>query len=647
MHHTQGSRRTFLTGVLVTALALLLSLTLLIPTARADTYDLTTDSGSLDQVTINGAIWAKLPSSDATGSGVFFSFLRVEANGTERGYNSDGRPLEFDEKTSASFTHSFLLADVPLIDIGGTLYREFQLDINESKSAPYMSLDEFQVWVTNDASLLGYSESVRAFGAGTASLVYDLGVGNWIKMDYRINDGSGKRDYRVYVPESNFIGKTGDHVVLFTRHGAQGGQWISDAGFEEWGVAKNYGSLTITKTVAYGGANSGLISQTFPVTVVGPSGTYTHNFVITNGVLSGSPWALTGLMPGSYTITEGAVTGWAEVVTSSPTVVVAGQVATATISNTFVLGALDITKAVTIPVGVVNPTAITDSFTVHVTGPSYPAPTGTDQVFTYNGTAVSPTVWHLTNLIPGTYVVTETVQGVTHTWTVGIAGTGAVTAGNTSAVTVTNTFVPGALDVTKAVVTAGVPNASSITDSFTVHVTGPSYPAPTGVDQIFTYNGTALSPTVWHLTNLIPGTYVVTETGTGVSYTWNVGTTGTGAVTAGNTSAVTVTNTFVPGSLEITKTVDFGGANSALISKTFTVTVTGPSYPAPGTTHDFVITNGVLTGSPWLLSNLIPGDYTIAEGAATGWTEVVTSSPTTVVTGVKATATVANTFVPG
>jgi hypothetical protein len=206
--------------------------------------------------TINNAIWESLPSTEPTGSGVFNAFFRVQKNGTERGYNTDGRPLQFDEKTSLTFTHKAYLIEVPKIYIGGLPYREFQLDINQLSSAPFISLDSFQVWTTNDPNLLGYTESTPSgtfpigTGTGEAQLVYDLdGDGDtWILMDYRWNTGSGKRDYRVLVPDSAFAGKELEYVVIFTRHGDNE---ATNDGFEEWGVAM-YESfnpdISITKT---------------------------------------------------------------------------------------------------------------------------------------------------------------------------------------------------------------------------------------------------------------------------------------------------------------------------------------------------------------------------------------------------------------
>jgi hypothetical protein len=208
-------------------------------------YDMTYPGSDIEITrTINDAIWASLPSTEATGSGVFDAFFRVQAPGsgtTERGYNTDGRPLQFDEKTSLSFTHAAELASVPIVeypDGSGNYYYEFQLDINELTGDGNISLDSFQVWTTNNRYQLGYVEGTPSgsFTSG-ANLVYDLdGEGDtWIMMDYLWNTGSGKRDYRVLVPESDFSPYITDkYVIIFTRHGDH---WDCDDGYEEWGVA--------------------------------------------------------------------------------------------------------------------------------------------------------------------------------------------------------------------------------------------------------------------------------------------------------------------------------------------------------------------------------------------------------------------------
>src|SRR4051812_11837435 len=56
-------------------------------------------------VTINNAVYQTVD-QQPTGSGVIHSFVRIGAanQGVVEGYNTDGRPLQFDEKESATFT---------------------------------------------------------------------------------------------------------------------------------------------------------------------------------------------------------------------------------------------------------------------------------------------------------------------------------------------------------------------------------------------------------------------------------------------------------------------------------------------------------------------------------------------------------------
>jgi len=88
------------------------------------------------------------------GSGAFNSFVQIQNNGTEQGYNTDASP-QYDEKNSHNNNHSILLADVPIVVGDGTngtsegvLYREFLLDLNEPNGGTkrYLSLDSLQIW---------------------------------------------------------------------------------------------------------------------------------------------------------------------------------------------------------------------------------------------------------------------------------------------------------------------------------------------------------------------------------------------------------------------------------------------------------------------------------------------------------------------
>ena len=293
-------------------LALLLISTGLAPVGltpiKAAEYDLTTDT-SVQQVAIEGAIWTKLASSDPTGSGIFESFLRVQKNGVEKGYNTDYRPIQFDENSSAQFTRSFKLADVPQVKIGETIYREFQLDINQQSSSDpewYISLDKFQVWLTDNPNLHGYDTSTWGFPSGAVK-VYDLGD-NSIKLDYRTNPGSGKRDYRVLVPESMFAGKTGEYVVLFTQHGAT---YEANDGYEEWGVAiknaliEGYKWNDMNGDGVWDAAEPGLNGWTINLSGAVSTSTLTHyDDSGKAGYYSFS------VAPGSYTVSEVEQAAW-------------------------------------------------------------------------------------------------------------------------------------------------------------------------------------------------------------------------------------------------------------------------------------------------------------------------------------------------
>src|SRR5262245_18026128 len=65
-----------------------------------------------------------------TGTGYIRSFLRIQgpSNGSgdfEQGYNTDARPLQFDENKSPQFTRSLTANLVPTVVIGDVTYREF------------------------------------------------------------------------------------------------------------------------------------------------------------------------------------------------------------------------------------------------------------------------------------------------------------------------------------------------------------------------------------------------------------------------------------------------------------------------------------------------------------------------------------------
>lgn len=201
--------------------------------AGAETVDLTTD-GAFGW--LNGAFFLQVDPPGAQGTGNFDPFLRIQANRTESGYNTDG-PLEFDTKAGV-WTHIIDLQstdrNVPIIDgstvpglVAGVGYREFVLDINETSPGKYLSLDTVQIFQSNTSTNTGYPN------LGTKIFDLDLGTDNWVKLNYELNPGSGQGDVAMYLPDSLFSQR---YVYFYSKFGGQGGIWDSDDGFEEWGV---------------------------------------------------------------------------------------------------------------------------------------------------------------------------------------------------------------------------------------------------------------------------------------------------------------------------------------------------------------------------------------------------------------------------
>ena len=142
--------------------------------------------------------------SQSTGTGVIDSFVRLQNRESEEGYNTSGRPLTNwpDVNTSPVFTRDLTLGSVPIVNIGGTDYREFLLDINQTSNNPLLSLDQIKIYLGSSGGL------TTATLSDLGTLVYNLdaSANNWIKLDYSLNSGSGSGDMLAYIPNSVFIG---------------------------------------------------------------------------------------------------------------------------------------------------------------------------------------------------------------------------------------------------------------------------------------------------------------------------------------------------------------------------------------------------------------------------------------------------------
>jgi hypothetical protein len=230
---------------LITALGTLIS-----ESANAATCDLTTAGSSCS---IGSALFVQAD-PQPTGTGVIDSFVRLQHNGTEHGYNTSGRPVAFHEKTDPNFTRALLLTEVPVVTMAGVAYREFGLDINEpaSGSNRFLSLDKLMIFQSPNGTMTTSNLSMLG------SLVYDLDAtgNNWIKLDYRLGSGSGSGDMFAYIDNSLFT-SSNPYVTLYSKFGLNYG---SGAGFEEWWVreGQNGGQAPIPEPTSLLLVGSGL-----------------------------------------------------------------------------------------------------------------------------------------------------------------------------------------------------------------------------------------------------------------------------------------------------------------------------------------------------------------------------------------------------
>ena len=230
------------------SVVIVLAISLLCIAARANiTLDLAT-LGS--EGTINGAIFEQY-SPQPTGTGKIQSFVRIQENGQERGYNTDG-DLEFNTK-GGNFTHSLLLSAVPVVTINSVDYREFFLDIGESENATgrYLSLDELKIHLELVGDLSGYP-------ANFSNPIYNLDNGgdNWIKLNANLSGGgNGKADMLAYIPNSLFTGSN-QYVYLYSKLGVN---FAADDGPEEWAVRGRGVIIPAPGAIAIGGIGVGLV----------------------------------------------------------------------------------------------------------------------------------------------------------------------------------------------------------------------------------------------------------------------------------------------------------------------------------------------------------------------------------------------------
>lgn len=230
---------------------------------HATILDLTT-AGASDTKTaaLGGAFTVVQVSPQSTGTGVIDSFLRIGQTGQERGYNTSANNPPLDDK-AGNFTRALTLAEIPVVTIGTTEYRQFLLDINQTKQNcdvtnndgqldnSCLSLNQIQIFQAGGDPGTSYTalneatpttDALISFDASVATEVFRLNNVNMtdaarleIQLNFSLNPGSGGGDMFLYVPNSDFDTSL-SNVILFSQFGNPRGTYSSNDGFEEWAV---------------------------------------------------------------------------------------------------------------------------------------------------------------------------------------------------------------------------------------------------------------------------------------------------------------------------------------------------------------------------------------------------------------------------
>jgi len=171
-----------------------------------------------------------------TGTGVIDPFLRVQANGTEQGYNTSGG-TPFDDK-AGPWTHDIQFSDLQTttVTVNGTSYFKILVDLNEPNGAKStIDLTNLQFYTSST----GGQTTTNLSSLGTLRYSMDTAGGdNTVQFDAARNNGSGSGDAFIYIPTSAFAGtNANDFVYMYVNFGSA--DMTTAGGFEEFTLVQN------------------------------------------------------------------------------------------------------------------------------------------------------------------------------------------------------------------------------------------------------------------------------------------------------------------------------------------------------------------------------------------------------------------------
>jgi hypothetical protein len=192
---------------------------------------------------INGGLFI-VDVAAPTGTGVFDPFLRTQGSGNatnELGWNEDysnpGHPVPAGSDAKIDpHTHSLLLSDLQIVDVDGTDYFLFTLDLQESAGgdiAQQISLNELQIYVNAN----GNPGCAVGDFACLGTLAWDMDAGangdSSVTLDSTIHQGNGTSNMTLFIPTSAFDGLSG-YLIFYNQFGTPPGDFDSNSSFEEW-----------------------------------------------------------------------------------------------------------------------------------------------------------------------------------------------------------------------------------------------------------------------------------------------------------------------------------------------------------------------------------------------------------------------------
>jgi uncharacterized repeat protein (TIGR01451 family) len=270
---------------------------------------------SADCTLTSGAVVSYIGSSDtarqASGTGLFDPFVRLQASPTEQGFNTDA-PVTLDAKTG-KWTHAIKVSAIPVVDCdgsgGGTATCwELFVDINDSNTNKRISLNDVQIFFTDSNLLSGYTPGpppTFSSPAGNVTTEEYSFHGDILIND--VNQGSGRGDLRYLVPTFGHTWDSSTWFVLYSRWGVTTGTpgnfgtgtYVSDGGFEEWKVRKAP-AISIVKTANPVGPVSAGTDIGFDITVSNTGAGDATNVTISDPLPAGGDldWSLSPAFTG-------------------------------------------------------------------------------------------------------------------------------------------------------------------------------------------------------------------------------------------------------------------------------------------------------------------------------------------------------------